>query len=204
MASLTQRQAPMVGRVEEERRKQIVEAASLCLAEEGVERLTLRRVARRANVSIGMITYYFGSKDELLVATLLESSRRVREAIQETAGEAVDTMAGLRIAFQFALKNADPLYWPLWFTYAARAGQEPELHAHHVQRVAGLRDFTLVAIENEMAAGRLNPKLDPRFVANLFVTLYQGLGMEVTLDENEVSCDQALEMLDFLFAALRP
>jgi len=60
--------------VARQRREQIVAAAKACISEGGVERLTLRGVAERAEVSHATIAYYFHTRQELVDAALLEAS----------------------------------------------------------------------------------------------------------------------------------
>lgn len=54
----------------EERRIQILMAASKIFAEKGYQRATTREIAEEANVSEGLIYSYFESKDHLLLAIL--------------------------------------------------------------------------------------------------------------------------------------
>lgn len=56
--------------LERERREMLSRVVVGLLAEESHQRLTLDRVARRASVSKGMLTYWFRSKDELLLAAI--------------------------------------------------------------------------------------------------------------------------------------
>lgn len=60
--------------IERARRGQIVDAAIAVIAEEGFRRATFARIAARAEISPGLISYHFGSKDELFrhVLTVLE------------------------------------------------------------------------------------------------------------------------------------
>ncbi len=60
--------------VESQRRQQILEAARACITQEGVEKLTLRKVAERAQVSHATIAYYFNTRRELIDSALLEIS----------------------------------------------------------------------------------------------------------------------------------
>jgi AcrR family transcriptional regulator len=60
--------------IESQRKRQIVEAARACIKEEGVERLTLRKVAEKAQVSHATIVYYFNTRRELIDSALLEIS----------------------------------------------------------------------------------------------------------------------------------
>ncbi|MDQ4005375.1 MAG: TetR/AcrR family transcriptional regulator [Actinomycetota bacterium] len=56
-------------------RERILQAARRVLAEEGIERLTTRRVAQLAGVSHGMCHYHFADKRDLILA-LVEHARR--------------------------------------------------------------------------------------------------------------------------------
>ncbi len=79
---------PRVGIHEAARRAQILRAARTCIVERGYERVTVRDVAKTAAVSTGTIVHYFGDKDTMLEAALLDK-------VQETG-----------IAFRAALTGA--------------------------------------------------------------------------------------------------
>ncbi|MEV0648702.1 TetR family transcriptional regulator [Phytomonospora sp. NPDC050363] len=51
-------------------REQILEAARHAFAEEGFERTTIRRIAQDAEVDPALVHHYFGSKDQLLLASI--------------------------------------------------------------------------------------------------------------------------------------
>jgi DNA-binding transcriptional regulator YbjK len=54
----------------DERRERIRRAASEVLAADGFDAVTHRRVAARAGAALGSVAYYFGSRDDLLVAAV--------------------------------------------------------------------------------------------------------------------------------------
>lgn len=56
---------------EEARRKQIIECAITTLAEVGYAHASLAQIAKRANISKGVISYHFAGKDELLEQTIV-------------------------------------------------------------------------------------------------------------------------------------
>src|SRR6266545_3667674 len=62
--------------VASQRRAQIMRAVMASIADEGLERTTMRNVAERAGVSTGTIAYYFKSKKEMVDAALLEASQQ--------------------------------------------------------------------------------------------------------------------------------
>ena len=69
--------------VESQRRTQIIEAARACITEEGVEKLTLRKVAERARVSHATIAYYFNTRRELIDSALLEISEEFMVGLRQ-------------------------------------------------------------------------------------------------------------------------
>src|SRR3954453_24101597 len=50
------------------RREQIVEAAVAVIAERGLHNLSLSEIEKRAGMSRGQLTYYFPTKEEILLA----------------------------------------------------------------------------------------------------------------------------------------
>jgi len=60
---------PKVG-MEEIRKRQVVEATIRCIQKHGLEHLTMKKIAREAQVSTGIIYHYFDNKDHLLLTVL--------------------------------------------------------------------------------------------------------------------------------------
>src|SRR4029079_780913 len=58
-------------------RARILEAARECLLADGYASLSTRRVADAADVPLSQIHYYFGSKQELILAVLREENDRL-------------------------------------------------------------------------------------------------------------------------------
>jgi len=58
-------------------RTRILEAARSCLLAEGYANLSTRRVAEAADVPLSQIHYYFGSKQELILAILADQNDRL-------------------------------------------------------------------------------------------------------------------------------
>ncbi len=67
--------------VEAARRAQIVEAAIATIAEEGYARASFVRIAKRASISPGLISYHFTAKDELITEVLRTVAQRLDRAM---------------------------------------------------------------------------------------------------------------------------
>jgi AcrR family transcriptional regulator len=64
------------------RRRQIIEALWRITTRSGLDRASFREVAAEAGVSVNLIQYYFGTKDQLLVAALEHLGHRAVDRIQ--------------------------------------------------------------------------------------------------------------------------
>ena len=79
--------------IEEARRRQIVEAAIDVIAESGYARASLERIALRADISRGLISYHFAGRDELIAAVVArifaEGAEYIRPRVEaaSTPGE---------------------------------------------------------------------------------------------------------------------
>lgn len=61
-------------RKKEQTRRQIIEASAACFAERGLDGTTMEEVAAAADVSVGTLYNYFGSKTALLLAVVAEDA----------------------------------------------------------------------------------------------------------------------------------
>ncbi|MBX3213077.1 MAG: TetR/AcrR family transcriptional regulator [Labilithrix sp.] len=74
------REAPSESQLpRDERRSELLDAAYTLIAEKGLEGLRTRDIAARAGVNISTLHYYFGTKEELLVAVV----ERVRDTFTQ-------------------------------------------------------------------------------------------------------------------------
>jgi AcrR family transcriptional regulator len=84
-----------------QRRRQIVEALFKCLAEKGHQNITVKDIAKRADLHYGVIHYYFKSKDEI-VSALADSLVSKYEGLMLERVQAIDSASGkLQAALDF-------------------------------------------------------------------------------------------------------
>lgn len=85
----------MTRRHDPERRDRIVDAALDCIAEDGVAGTSHRRVAARAGVPLGSMTYHFDGMDALLLEAFTRFATTISTAFEERMREAGDQAAAL-------------------------------------------------------------------------------------------------------------
>jgi AcrR family transcriptional regulator len=157
-----------------EARRRLLEATLDVIGTEGIGAVTNRRVASRAGVSLGSLTYHFASQAELLRESLiLQVDREVAriEAITARIGQAGVTLEDLVAEAEglVAQTSADPAQLAELDLHL-HAARDPEL------RAASARCF---AAYDELAAAALRalglPDADAR--AHLVVAMLNGLAL---------------------------
>lgn len=73
--------------VKDMRRDELMEAAIVVIAKEGLHGATLSQIAVEAGMSTALVNHYFDSKDELLEATMRRLSNRYRAEIMKLMPE---------------------------------------------------------------------------------------------------------------------
>lgn len=82
--------------IEAARRTQLVDCAIEAIAELGFARASMAKIAARAGVSTGVISYHFGSKDELIEQVVATIVKVGVEAIEPRVVGSSSATAGLR------------------------------------------------------------------------------------------------------------
>jgi len=147
-----------------QRRAQIMRAVMACIAEEGLERTTMRNVAERAGVSTGALGYYFKSKMEMVDAALLEASRQYMERFYRQDAERGRWSLDRLVEIFLARENAD----------AGFVLRMIEVGLHDTE-LRGIHDWMIetgrARIEESLRAGaeqgRFRADVDPKLAAAL-------------------------------------
>ncbi|MEJ2870710.1 TetR family transcriptional regulator [Actinomycetospora sp. OC33-EN08] len=95
--------------IERARRSQIIDATVAVIAEDGLQQASLARIAARAGISKGVISYHFTGKDELIrevvTAVYTEAAEGARPDVEDAASHAERLAAYLRGNLSFLARN---------------------------------------------------------------------------------------------------
>jgi AcrR family transcriptional regulator len=115
----------------------LLDAAERLLIEVGYAELTTRRVAAEASVNHGLVHYYFGSMEELLLQVLERFTDRLIER-QTTMYEAdVPFLEKWRTAMRWLDEDVEAGYPKVWWELQAMAWNHPEM-GERLARVDGV------------------------------------------------------------------
>lgn len=92
----------------EETRQRIVDAALRLFREKGFDETTMRDIATEAGVATGAAYYYFGSKEELVMALYVRVTADVREALPAAIARSKDLKKRIRAILDANLEQFGP------------------------------------------------------------------------------------------------
>jgi AcrR family transcriptional regulator len=121
----------------------LLDAAERLLVENGAAGITTRRVAEEAGANHGLVHYYFGSVEQLLVRVLERFTERLIERQRELYAADLPFLEKWRTAMAYL--EEDRPYQKIWFELQALAWNRPELQERLIRVHAEWRDVLLEA-----------------------------------------------------------
>jgi TetR/AcrR family transcriptional regulator len=113
----------------------LLDAAERLLVEIGYARITTRRLAEEAGVNHGLVHYYFGSNENLLVHALERFTERLIARQRDLYAADTPFIEKWRTAMRY-LVSEDVTYEKVWLELQAMAWNHPELR-ERLARVNG-------------------------------------------------------------------
>lgn len=165
-------------------RQRLLAAARVCLGGDGLAGTTSRHIARAAGANLAAITYYFGSKDELVAAALLEGLREwLTPTIEVLAGDgdpAERTLAAIQtLTAAFEHRRGEAAAYLEALLQAPRI--EP-LQRGLLGLWADLRRLLADQMGEMQGDGTLPRWVEPEAMASLLIAVANGLVLQVTVD----------------------
>lgn len=120
---------PRVG-VSKIRRKQLIDATVAAIHAHGYDATTMAKIAKRAGMSPGLIAHYFGSKDELLEATMRSMLTELQSLVAQRLREASDApraRLSAIVAGNFDESQCVPETVSAWLAFWGQVPHVPEL-----------------------------------------------------------------------------
>jgi AcrR family transcriptional regulator len=155
----------------------IVEAMRVSVAARGIAGATFDHVAREAGVSRGLLHYYFGTKERLLVEVVRREcdvrTERLEEAI-EGAHSAEDVLNALVRSLEDFL-GAGPVTAAMFYEMLTLAQRNAEIAIELAQLGRRMRSHLAAALQAKSEAGVLRLRSDPEEVSAFLFILADGV-----------------------------
>jgi AcrR family transcriptional regulator len=152
----------------------LLDAAERLLVEVGHAGITTRRLAREARVNHGLVHYYFGSVENLLVQVLERFTERLIARQRAMYAADVPFIEKWRMAIRYL--DADREYQKVWWELQALAWNRPELR----ESVARIRAEwqSVLADAFEEPRERYGIEMPLEALVTLVITFNEGIILE--------------------------
>jgi AcrR family transcriptional regulator len=173
---------PRLGLREVERRAQVLRATRTCIVSHGYERVTMRDIAETAGVSTGTVVHYFGDKETVLEAALLDKITDTGIAFRAALAGAHSARERLERLVEASLPTTDEVRdeWRLWLTFWGEATRNERLRSVSELQHQRWTRFLARILREGVAAGEFI-MLDADLVAPQVAAVIDGLAVQATL-----------------------
>jgi AcrR family transcriptional regulator len=195
----------------EERRRQIADALLRTAATRGLHATGMREVAAEAGVSVRLVQYYFGTKEELLLYAMQQLAARFSERAMARIGKIKETGAPVspRDVIAAILTEGLPAdderrtFTVLYTAYFALSLTDPALAIGPLSRNSTVViDVVAAQLRTAQAAGDAPACLDPDLEAFGLLAMSAGLGTSVIGGQSTPG--QAQAVIDYHLDRLFP
>jgi AcrR family transcriptional regulator len=195
----------------EERRRQIADALVRAAAARGLHATGMREVAAEAGVSLRLVQYYFGTKEELLLAAMQQLAGQLAERAMTRvrAARPPEGPASPRDVIAAILAEGVPadderrVFNVVYLAYLALSLTDPALAISPlVKNSAAVTEVVAAQLRTAQSAGDSPADLDPDLEALSLMSLSAGLGTSVLAGHS--TPDQAQAVIDYQLRRLFP
>lgn len=173
------------------RRKQLINATIQCIYRYGLLGTTVKKVSEAAGVSTGIINHYFGSKDDMLEATMREILRRHQALGIQKLRQCNTPESRIRaiIDINFSAEQTDSATVCTWLAFWAQAMHVPALS--RLQRVNTRRLYTNLLFSLK----KVLPAEEAILVAEGMAALIDGLWLRGAFKRQGIDAERSQQVV---------
>jgi len=189
----------------EERRAELCAAVWRLASREGLEAVTVRRVAEEAGWSTGAVVHYFSDKEDLLLSafqTVADRVSRRLEKLEEQTNEPLQ-LARAWLVEGLPLDSERRAEVRVWFALLGLALTRPALARAQRLTYRAWRGRVAELLREAQDAGVVRADTDCPAAATALVALVDGLAIQATFEPRAVSGGRAVQLVDAHLDALR-
>jgi TetR/AcrR family transcriptional regulator, transcriptional repressor of bet genes len=189
----------------DERRAELAAAVWRVASRDGLEAVTIRRVAAEAGWSTGVLVHYFGDKEELLLfafRTVADRVGRRLAAAEETTDDPLE-LARAQLIEGLPLDREREAEVRVWFSFLGVALSRPVLARAQRVTYRNWRDRVEERLRAAQERGDLRADVDCAAAAAALVALVDGIAVQASFQPRAFSAERQLELVDAQLDALR-
>lgn len=167
-----------------EKAQRIVDAMRGSVAQRGAAGSTFDHVAREAGVSRGLLHYYFGTKERLLVEVVRRDTEIRMEMLDAALADAhtADDFIQALVSSLEDLVEHQPEFVTLWFELFTVARRNEEIGAEVAALTRRTRAHVAELLEAKQAEGVIRLHDEPEAVVAILFALADGIAMRMLIE----------------------
>src|SRR4051794_5899720 len=171
-------------RLDGEKAQRIIEAMRASVGRRGAAGSTFDHVARDAGVSRGLLHYYFGSKEQLLVEVVRHDCELRIEAMDERLARAdsADAMVQALVSQLEAFVEDEPATQAVVYEMLSASRHSEEIRAELAELYRRWRAHLAEALREKEKEGVISLQADAESVASVLFALGDGMGIQLISD----------------------
>ncbi|MEJ8651943.1 TetR/AcrR family transcriptional regulator [Streptomyces sp. MS1.AVA.3] len=158
-----------------ERRSEVLKVAVQVLAERGYDRTRFSDVAEAAGVAVSTLQFYFGSRDDMLIEALHESTEEEVRAMEQAAASGANPWERIRHLLERGLAPLPVETWRMLLEFWYVAARDAELREHSVILQQRYRQPFIDAIKEGVELGHFHTEEDPEDLATVILAILDGM-----------------------------
>jgi AcrR family transcriptional regulator len=184
----------MTATVEGEKAQRIIEAMRRSVARRGTTGSTFDHVAREAGVSRGLLHYYFGTKEQLLVEAVRRDCELRMELLERqlSGARTAEDFIGLMAQNLQATVREDPDFVTLMFELFTLSRRNEDIAAEYAELMRRTREQVAGMLTVAQREGVLRLHAEPEAVAEILFALGDGFALRM-LTEPERDFDATVQ-----------
>jgi len=167
-----------------EKAKRIVDAMRDSVARRGAAGSTFEHVAREAGVSRGLLHYYFGTKERLLVEVVRRDTELRIARLDETLAEAgtADGVLDVLVSSLTDMIDNDPGYFLLLYELFSAGRRNPDIQHEVGQLFEATRSHVASVLRAKDDEGILSLRFDADAVVAYLLAVADGFALQALSD----------------------
>ncbi len=163
-----------------EKAQRIIDAMRRSVAERGAAGSTFEHVAREAGVSRGLLHYYFGTKERLLVEVVRRDSELRIELLDEPLAKAksVDDVLDVLVTYLLDMIENEPEFFLLLFELFSAGRRNADIRRELGQLFERTRGHVGEILRSKEAEGVLNLRYDAEAVTSYLFAVGDGFALQ--------------------------
>jgi AcrR family transcriptional regulator len=171
-------------RLDGEKAQRIIEAMRASVGSRGAAGSTFDHVAKEAGVSRGLLHYYFGSKDQLLVEVVRHDCELRIEAMDEhlARADSADAVVQALVSQLEAFVEDEPATQAVLYEMLSASRHSEEIRAELAELYRRWRAHLAEALREKDREGVIDLRADAESVASVLFALGDGMGIQLISD----------------------